>query len=357
MREMILCLAIVISLLLPSVCAAEAETPSLKEIYADKFDFGTAVSARDVYSAERSALVLHQYNIVTPENELKPDSVLDVNASRKLAQEDDTAVAITLNSAKPILDFAQRNGLKVHGHVLVWHSQTPEAFFHEKYDTSAPYVSREVMIGRMENYIRLVLEETEKTYPGLIVSWDVCNEVIDDSKAALRQSNWTKVVGDDFVSLAFKFARQYAAENVKLYLNDYSTPYEPKQTGIVNLLKNLTAEGNIDGYGFQMHFSAGEPSSWKVETAIKRIGAMPLRLRVSEMDIGIPSDNEADLVRQASYWGELMKLLVRYGDRFDAVQVWGVNDTVSWRAKNFPLLFNRYNQPKPAFDAVVEAGK
>ena len=113
--------------------------------------------------------------------------------------------------------------------MLVWHSQTPEAFFHEGYDTTKPLVSREVMLGRLENYIRAVLTETEEKYPGVIVSWDVVNEAIDDGTNWLRAgSNWVKVIGEDFVSKAFEFARKYAAEGVLLYYNDYNTAYPGK---------------------------------------------------------------------------------------------------------------------------------
>ena len=117
----------------PMVIEAVEDLPSLKEIYADKFDFGVAAPQQAFYNNKLTDMILKQYSIVTPENELKPDSVLDVNGSIKLVNktEDETQVAVHLDAAKPLLDFAKANGLKVHGHVLIWHSQTPESFFHE----------------------------------------------------------------------------------------------------------------------------------------------------------------------------------------------------------------------------------
>ncbi len=329
--------------------------PSLYELYAPYFDFGGCLPQNMLSDSKRMAVVKDQYNILTHENELKPDAVLDVAASRNLAKEDETAVAVKFNAAKPMLDYCQKNGIKVHGHVLAWHSQTPAAFFHEGYDTSKPYVTREVMLARLENYIRLVFEYTEANYPGLIVSWDVVNEAVADGSTQLRTSNWTKVVGQDFVNRAFEYARKYAPEGCLLYYNDYSTPYEPKLTGICNLLDSLVADGNIDGYGFQCHYSTGTPTIGQVRTALNKIAAKGLKLRVSELDIGISGDNSIQRTVQADKFKQLMKLFVEFADQMEAVQVWGVTDDRSWRSDEYPLLFDLKIRPKEAFFAVAEA--
>ena len=339
------------------------DMPSIKEAYAGKFDFGAAVPQYAFSNPILKELILRHFSILTPENELKPDSVLDVTASRKLVQEtgDETAVAVHFDAAKALLTFAQENGLKVHGHVLVWHSQTPEQFFHEGYDTSKPLVSREIMLGRLENYIREVLTQTEEMYPGVIVSWDVVNEAIDDGTAWLRATSpWTKTIGEDHVARAFEFAKKYAAEGVLLYYNDYSTPYQPKLNGILKLLGQLVEEGNIDGYGFQMHYSNGtntatEPSPGMIENALEKISALGLKLRVSELDIGAGKMTEAALTKQKEAFRVIMKLMLKYADQTEAVQVWGLTDNMSWRTGQYPLLFDKNCNPKPAFYGVMEA--
>ena len=352
----ILCL-LFSALLILSAATALAESgalPSLREIYAEKFDIGTAVPRMIAANKSRMDFCATQFVIFTPENELKPDAVLDVTESRKLAQNDETAVAVRFDSAKPLLDYAKENGLKVHGHVLVWHSQTPDAFFHEGYTVSKPFVSREVMLARLENYIKAVMEYMDANYPGVIVSWDVLNEAVNDGASNLRGSNWLKVIGQDYPARAFEYARKYAPEGTLLFYNDYNTTMEPKQTGIVNLLKTLIAEGNIDGYGFQMHIDADNPSNAKIENAVKRIAALGLKLRVSEMDVGIPNNSEASLANQAKKYADVMRILEQYADQLVAVQVWGVSDNVSWRSAKYPLLFDKNLQPKPAFWAVAD---
>lgn len=329
---------------------------SLKEVYAPYFDFGTAVTQSEALDGDRMDFYASQFNIITPGNELKPDSVLDLQACRRLAKEDDTAVAIKLDAARPLLDYCQKNGIKVHGHTLVWHSQTPDTFFRQGYLSRNDYVSRDVMLARLENYIKLVLEETEKEYPGLIVSWDVANEVIADGSSSLRQSNWTKVVGDDFVEKAFEYARKYAREDMILCYNDYSTPYEPKLTGICNLLDDLVEKGTIDCYGFQSHYQvqSGSPSERDIEKAIKRILDKGLKIRISELDIEISQNVAQSHQYQADRYENLLKLYTKYAEDILAVQVWGVCDDLSWKADKYPLLFDRKVQPKPAFYALVE---
>ena len=342
----------------PMVIESVTDVPSLKEIYAGKFDFGCALpqSVFNSASAKWQAMAVRQFNILTPENELKPDSVLDVPGSRKLAAEsgDETAVAVHFTAAKPLLDFAKKYGLKVHGHVLVWHSQTPDAFFHEGYDSKNPFVTREVMLGRLENYIKGVMEYLDENYPGIVVSWDVLNEAIDDGTHWLRNSHWRKIIGDDFPNRAFEYARKYAPEGTLLCYNDYNTAYADKLAGILRLLNSLIADGTIDGYGFQMHHSVGEPSIAQIKACVDAVARTGLRLRVSEMDIGVNGNSETAFKKQADKYAAVMKILIDHSDQFEAVQVWGLTDLMSWRAAQHPLLFDGNGNPKPAFWAVAD---
>lgn len=333
---------------------AEGALPSLKEIYADRFDVGTCVTRMEALQSKRMAFIESQFNILTPGNELKPDSVLDVGMSYVLAREDETAVAVHFDAAKPMLDYAWEHGMKVHGHVLVWHSQTPDAFFREGYRVNGPYVTREVMLARLERYIAQIMAYLEENYPGLVVSWDVVNEAIDDSTGGLRESPWLAVVGEDYLSRAFELARKYAPEGTLLYYNDYNTAFLSKQNGIVKLLESLMAEGNIDGYGFQMHHAVGMPKLDEIARSVERIAALGLRLRVSELDVTVSSNSEDSFARQAELYAGIMKLVESYADQFEAVQFWGLTDDLSWRVSQFPLLFNGDYTPKPAFWAVAD---
>lgn len=138
------------------------DLPSLKEKFLPYFTFGTAIGTQETKDPKRMRFYAKQFGIVTPGNELKPDAVFDKNASRKAVDEtgDETQVKVRIASAKPILDFCLENNIPVHGHTLLWHSQTPEDFFHLGYDSKNPYADRDIMLARMENYIHAVLDLT-----------------------------------------------------------------------------------------------------------------------------------------------------------------------------------------------------
>ena len=340
----------------------KAGIPSLKEVYAPYFDFGTAVTGMEVLDAERMDFYKSQFNIFTPGNEMKPDSLLNVGECIKAVRKsgDQTEVRVKFDNCIPLLDWAQANGVKVHGHTLVWHSQTPQMFFHEGYSIRNPLVSREVMLARMENYIRQVLTWTEENYPGVIVSWDVVNEAAADSGRKLRDSLWTQVVGEDFINRAFEYARKYAAPHVKLYYNDYNSEMTMKALVTRDIVDSLIADGTIDGYGFQAHYTAGSTNQFYVEIAMKEMAkrtlkdGTPIRLRVSELDVGIPANTDSNWQIQARFYNQLLELYVKLADQIEAVHTWGTVDNLSWRKENYPLLFDGQSLPKPAFDAIVD---
>ncbi len=340
----------------------KAGIPSLKEVYAPYFDFGTAVSGMEVLDADRMEFYKSQFAIFTPGNEMKPDSLLNIGECIKAVRKsgDQTEVRVKFDNCIPLLDWAQANGVKVHGHTLVWHSQTPQMFFHEGYSIKNPLVTREVMLARLENYIKQVLTWTEENYPGVIVSWDVVNEAAADSGRKLRDSLWTQVVGEDFINRAFEYARKYAAPHVKLYYNDYNSEVTMKALVTRDIVDSLIADGTIDGYGFQSHYSVGSTNLFYVEIAMKEMAkrvlndGTPIRLRVSELDVGIPANTESNWKTQARYYEQLMELYIQFADQMEAVHTWGTVDNLSWRKENYPLLFDGASQPKPAFDAIVD---
>lgn len=325
---------------------------SLKDIYASKMDIGIADTWSLYQNPEAMELVKNQFSILTPENVMKPEVLMDLAACQKLAATDETAVAVHFDEAKPLLDFASENGIKVHGHTLVWYTQTPEAFFHEGYDENKPYVNREIMLQRLENYIKEVMTYLDTNYPGVVVSWDVANEAIDDGQLFLRESNWTRVVGEDYLSYAFAFARKYAPVGTLLYYNDYVTNTE-KLDKIYTLVVSLMEEGNVDGIGNQMHYSANADIQ-VVSNEMNKMASLGLKMRISELDVSIGEYSQKNLQKQAKLYAQIMRLALKYDKQMEAVQFWGLSDNVSWRAESFPLLFDENLDPKPAFFAVAD---
>lgn len=343
--------------------------PSLQELYKEQFRIGIAVPDAVLNTPEYSKLFATQSNSMTMENEMKPAYIMDQAASKNNLTEYKEHVALNFNAFKNGLEYAKNHDIAMRGHVLVWHSQTPDWFFYENYDTSGKLADRELMLKRMENYIKEVIAWTETNYPGVIYAWDVVNEAVADyfgaGPAPMRQEDsfWYQTIGEDFVQKAFAYARkysnQYAGDRMKLFYNDYNEYFPAKRDGIIALLKPIKEAGNIDGLGMQSHFDTKRPLEGDdgYMTAVRKFrDELGLELHVTELDIGIAAgDSEAS---QGAYYQQYMEALLkekRDGAKITSVTFWGLTDGLSWRSGDRCLLFYDDLGRKPAFEGVVNA--
>lgn len=214
---------------------ADAPIAPLKEVYKDYFNVGNIYSGPQTY-AEGSpnwAQVEKHYNIMTAENIMKPDQLLpDANINTETGE-----WTFTYEGADEFVDETIDRGMGVHGHVLVWHSQSPSKLYSG---------TRAEAKANMERYIKEVLAHFE----GRVVSWDVVNEAFADgvdsfdpatedwqtylrgAPADYAFSGWysaytrgiDEAAGEtpgDFIYDAFYFARKYDPD-VKLEYNDFN---------------------------------------------------------------------------------------------------------------------------------------
>lgn len=342
------------------------EYPSLAQIYKDKFYIGVALSNIDINNTDKAKLVSSQFSSLTCENEMKPDFILDLAATLKNGDEE--CPAINMKNAEVALKFASENGLKMRFHTLVWHSQTPRWFFTEGYSTSpdAPYVSREVMLARMENYIRQVMEYMNTNYPGIIYAWDVVNEAIAGSDRAdgirVNDNPWYDVVGPDYVEKAFYFASKYVGEGQKLFYNDYGTYDKTKIMHIRSLVERMREQNiRIDGIGMQDHIGLTDPNILDYQYAINKYAEMGLEIQVTELDIGNGDNSEEGQMKLAARYKAIFTIINNVVDKdlanISSVTFWGLTDDRSWLNKpdtpQYPLLFDKDLNPKPAFFAAA----
>lgn len=409
-------------------------TPSLKETYKDIFDsFGLACeygnfgtwggTPKELYYKEVQNGLKKHVDSMTLGNELKPQFMLCWWRNGDGAKESMTSFTASngqtiqvpktiqgLSRLNDILTILKNNNLKMRGHVLTWHSQTPDDFFAEGY--SAKYkgelisnpVSKEVMTARHEWYIKTILEYVNEweakngygTGNHIIWTWDVVNEAIADDATKtdyLRGSTsgtkgkipdnggsrWYQIYkSDEFIVNAFRFANAYAPSDVPLAYNDYNEymDYEKgwKTTGILNLIESIkngeaqTINGKlvkprIDVMGMQSHVGDDWPGVGGYEDAVKRYLDAGVDIHVSEFDIAAKSSNSSK-----STYSEYFKMLKNYGKNYSGknkitnVTIWGLNNEDSWinSKSKYPLLFNKINDeyiPNDSFDAVIEAAK
>lgn len=350
----------------------EKDIESLKDVFAGYFMVGAGALASEVAPKPGKELFLKHYNCLTPGNELKPDSVLDYNATIAYMEDngDQENPQVSLRAAKTLLEFARDNNIPVRGHTLVWHNQTPDWFFKVDYskEENAAWASKEVMLKRMENYIKNIMELLEKDYPTVnIYAWDVVNEAVDpNTSTGMRNpgsnykqdgaSAWMQTVGEDFVEKAFEYARKYAPASCKLFYNDYNEYEDRKCDYIIKILTNLKSKGLVDGMGMQSHWIMDYPSLSMFEKSIKRYAELGLEIQITELDIKNPDNSSYALERQASRYNDIVKKCVELkadGMNISALIFWGITDTTSWLG-GYPLLFDGQYKAKPAYYSIIK---
>lgn len=348
----------------------ETDIVSLKDIYGSYFKLGTATTTMELSPKSTKNLILKHFNSITLGNEMKPDALLDREASIELGDFDNPQ--INLASARTILNFCRNNNIPVRGHTLVWHSQTPDWFFKENFEDDGDFVSKETMLKRMENYIKNVFDAVKEEYPTVdFYAWDVVNEAwLEDGNprqpgeqgsSGSSNSAWVKVFGDNsFIEPAFEFARKYAPEGCKLYYNDYNEYMDGKMNAILKMAEELKAKDLIDGIGMQSHLDVRQgsdafPSIAMYERALAAYTATGLDVQITELDATVPQNSGTKYFEtQAQYYSDLFDVIMKYKDKISAVVFWGTTDKKSWRADQLPLIFNGDYTAKPAFYSIVD---
>lgn len=350
----------------------EDDITGLKEVFAKHFLVGGAATASDLAPAPAKELVLKHYNCLTFGNELKPDAVLDYDATIAYMNENNNQVnpRVNLRAARTLFEFAEQNNIPVRGHTLVWHNQTPDWFFRENYsqDSSTAWASKEVMLQRLENYIKNIMELIEVTYPTVeIYAWDVVNEAVDpNTSTGMRNpgsnnttsgnSLWIQTVGKDYIEKAFEYARLYAPESCKLFYNDYNEYEDKKSSFIYDILADLKSKNLVDGMGMQSHWTMDYPNLSMFETAVRKYNSLGLEIQLTELDMKQPNNDTYSLSQQASRYKSLINKVVELkneGINITAVIFWGVTDRTSWLG-GYPLLFDADYKAKPSYYSVVE---
>ena len=343
--------------------------PSLCGAFRNRFKIGAAITGRMTDDPDYRALIRRHFSSITAENGMKPERLLDREAT--LQKGDPIRPAFHFSPADQMLSFARENEIAVRFHTLAWHNQTPRWFFAKNWDNApdAPLAAPEVMLARLEAYIQGVMEHVNSQYPGTVYAWDVVNEAIEPDQGGpgcyRTKSLWYQTLGENFVPAAFRAARKHQAPGQKLFYNDYSTFVPAKKEALTALLQKLRADNLVDGMGMQAHLQWDKMDIAACEQAARVFGDLGLTLHITEMDIHCPFRDEAHQAQLAQCYRDYFDMLLRLnreGYDVESVSFWGVTDADTWltyfrKEGSWPLLFTGDKDVKPAFDAVLEASK
>lgn len=387
---------------------------------------GTAIMSSEISDDTLMALVKKHFNAVTFGNELKPDALFNYQIGQSV---DSTTITFqgkelkvpVVNDKQENLDFSRadamldkilewnnanpNNKIRVRGHVLVWHSQTPEWFFHEDYDVAKPYADKETMNRRLEWFIFSVFDHyfgkaANGKYDGLFYGWDVVNEAVngntyrddkvisdasDTSTSDTRHGSnsmwWRVYKSNEFIINAFKYANKYAPNDVELYYNDFGETDNTKCEGIVKLINDVkSADGTrLDAFGMQAHYNVDGFSAAQFKSVAKKYAQAAGKVQLTELDFkasstydGTAATKESEYTKMAychKNLYEAIKALKEEGTNVSGITVWGVIEPNSWLhsqsnlgggasgSAQCPLLFDGNYKAKPAYWAYVDATK
>jgi endo-1,4-beta-xylanase len=356
----------------PALAQAPEKLPSLAEAYKRDFLVGAAVNTWLLTSppGRELKLVGEQYSSVTGENCMKWGPI---------HPEPDR---YDFKGADALIEFAEKHRMKVIGHTLVWHEQTPDWVFKDPRGGPAP---PELVRARLEEHIATVVGR----YKGRVYGWDVVNEAIEND-GSMRDTPWRRALGDDYLTIAFQ-ATENADPDAELYYNDYSMELPAKRAATRDLVRRLRSAGcKVTGVGLQSHWKIDYPTAEEIDETLADYARMHVAVMITELDVNsLPmpwDDGGADVSqradgtslgdpyrdgfppemqqRLADRYATIFGLFRKHRRAITRVTFWGIGDGWTWLnhwpvkgRTAHPLLFDRDLAPKPAFWSTIEAAQ
>ncbi|HSX44980.1 MAG TPA: endo-1,4-beta-xylanase [Candidatus Saccharimonadales bacterium] len=305
-------------------------------ILSKRLPIGAAVSLYPLMTNQSyRELALNQFSTWTTENDLKPQFIHPQPNT------------YSFNDADQLVDTALANGIRVHGHTLVFGEANPKWMQNTLLDKR-----QQVMIDHITQVVN--------HFKGKITEWDVINEPLSDNdsdyglgKTGLRHHIWWQAMGPNYIDIALRTAHA-VDPTAKLYINDYALEVDgDRWDAMIQLLQGLKQRGvPLDGVGFESHIHESRDLEDKV-TIIRhmhQLAQMGLSVRISEVDAY--GDDLASQTQQ--YQAVLEACLV--SSNCTSYTTWGISDAYgsTTNLHVYPLdygndlLWDSSFQPKPA---------
>jgi len=274
------------------------------------------------------------------------------------------------------VDFASQRGWKVYASHLVWgeYSCLPDWLRNGTF-------TRDEYVSLLEQHIKTVAGR----YVDRIQFWSIANE-------AIERQYWTNVthtpysdfwydkIGPEYIEMAFRWAREADPDGILVFNGGASSPPFDEYTrsvtdSILATVRDLKAKGvPIDAVGMQLHLLEpgglqSPPQRSELVATMREFAALGVKIYITEHEVDIGSQlgtQEERYAFQAQVYRDVMEACLESG-ACDVYITWGFADSLSWVICSFPfprclnepngdpLLFDRDINPKPAYDAVMNA--
>lgn len=314
------------------------------------FPIGTAVSTSRLSNSASKQIILDEFNSITCESAMKI----------KNTQVD--ATTFDFAEADSLVNFAIRNGKRVHGHTLVWGKQIPEWIENTNFEGDS--ADWEMLL---KNRIQTMITH----FKGRVRSWDVVNEAIEEDGTFRKYANdeypkeniWCQKLGEGYVARSFQYARE-ADPDILLFYNDYGMEYNSvKLDAILNMVANFKKKGiPIDGIGIQMHTHCESTSD--LEKAFENLASSELLIHISELDVAINRSQTINaptnslLGSQKEYYRRVAESVkVIPASQMFGISLWGFSDAITWKENDWPHLWDKEYVKKPAYYGFWEGLK
>lgn len=335
--------------------------PALKDNLPGPFAVGAAITPNDTYGSNDHCLILQKhFSAIVAENCMKPDTIESSRGNFNFEQAD------------KIVDFANKNNMRVRWHTLCWHQQTP-AWMSRGADGKD--ATKEEAKENLKTYIQTVMAHNKGRH---IDSYDVVNECISDQTFELRSeregARWMATIGPEYIDDAFIWAHE-ADPDAFLVINDYNLESNVnKRKAMYELVKGMKERGvPVDGIGMQMHIDIYGPSAAEIKESIDYFAELGVKVLVTEMDMSCykwedrsrfmnKTAHDEAMVVQADRYKEIFNVFgqAAKAGKLDMVVFWGIDDGNSWKngfpvqgRTDYPLLFDYKLNPKSCFWSVI----
>jgi endo-1,4-beta-xylanase len=268
------------------------------------------------------------------------------------------------SDAERALAFAEPNGLRVHGHALIYFQQSIVPDYLANFSGSK---------ADFEAQVKTHIQTLVGQFKGRVASYDVVNEMLDDFKGTRYFNNYidgfylNDAGYEDFIGKCFRWAHE-ADPDALLFYNEAKLEFtDPKRLNdLLTLVQNLQAAGvPIHGIGTQMHVDVHYPLA-NIENTLRKLAATGLKVHISELDVSVNEDaNGAGNLNYTSLTPQLAaaqremyrQIALTYRAEVPTAQQWGITcwdlmDHVSWLLqfrKEWPCLFDSNCDKKSAF--------